>query len=78
MRDYRLIDSDSHTLEPPHIWNTWLPKKFVDQAPQLGRFEFAADAAEETTRDLINEERTARGASALTPAQHRANYRSNL
>ncbi len=20
MRDYRLIDADSHTLEPPHLW----------------------------------------------------------
>ncbi len=30
-----MIDADSHTLEPPQIWTTWLPKKFHDRAPQL-------------------------------------------
>ena len=34
VREYRLIDADSHTLEPPHIWDTWLPKKFQNRAPQ--------------------------------------------
>ncbi|HJO24400.1 MAG: hypothetical protein QF890_04590 [Myxococcota bacterium] len=32
-RDDRSIDADFHTLEPPHIWTTWLPKKFRDHAP---------------------------------------------
>ena len=26
MRAYRLVDADCHTLEPPHLWETWLPK----------------------------------------------------
>ena len=35
MREYRLIDADCHTVEPPHIWETWLPKQFHDRAPTL-------------------------------------------
>ncbi len=44
MREYRMIDSDSHTLEPPHIWTTWLPKKFHDRAPQLVKDKDGGDA----------------------------------
>ena len=29
-RDYQLISGDSHVLEPPHIWTTYMPKKFHD------------------------------------------------
>ncbi len=35
MREYRLVDADSHTLEPPHIWERWLPAAYRDRAPQL-------------------------------------------
>ena len=44
MRDYRVIDSDSHTLEPPHIWTTWLPKQHVAAAPQLVKDKDGGDA----------------------------------
>ncbi len=44
MREYRLIDADSHTLEPPHIWDTWLPKKFQNRAPQLVKDKDGGDA----------------------------------
>ena len=44
MRDYRLIDADSHTLEPPHIWTNWLPKRFHDRAPQLVKDAEGGDA----------------------------------
>ena len=44
MREYRLIDADSHTLEPPHIWSSWLPKKFHDRAPQLVKDSEGGDA----------------------------------
>ena len=30
-RDYQLISADSHVLEPPHIWTTYMPKKFHDK-----------------------------------------------
>lgn len=44
MRDYRLIDADCHVVEPPHIWETWLPKKYQDRAPKLVKDEEGGDA----------------------------------
>ena len=44
MREYRLVDADCHVLEPKHIWQTWLPKKFQDRAPQLVKDEAGGDA----------------------------------
>jgi predicted TIM-barrel fold metal-dependent hydrolase len=34
-RTYNVISADSHVLEPPHIWTTYLPKKFHDKAPRV-------------------------------------------
>ena len=39
-----MLDADSHTLEPPHIWTRWLPKKFHDRAPQLVKDADGGDA----------------------------------
>ncbi|UCE86566.1 MAG: amidohydrolase family protein [Deltaproteobacteria bacterium] len=44
MRDYRLIDADCHVVEPPHIWEQWLPKKFRDRAPKLVKDDEGGDA----------------------------------
>ena len=44
MRAYRLVDADCHTLEPPHLWETWLPKGFHDRAPKLVKDEEGGDA----------------------------------
>lgn len=44
MRNYRLIDADSHTLEPKHIWTTYLPKKFHERAPKLVKDADGGDA----------------------------------
>jgi predicted TIM-barrel fold metal-dependent hydrolase len=44
MRAYRLIDADCHTLEPPHLWETWLPRAFRDRAPRLVKDEEGGDA----------------------------------
>ena len=44
MPAYRLIDADCHTVEPPHIWDTWLPKEFHDRAPQLVKDDEGGDA----------------------------------
>jgi predicted TIM-barrel fold metal-dependent hydrolase len=44
MREYRLVDADCHTVEPPHLWETWLPKEFHDRAPQLVKDEEGGDA----------------------------------
>ena len=43
MREYRLIDADCHVVEPPHIWETWLPKAFQDRAPKLVKDEDGGD-----------------------------------
>lgn len=44
MREYRLIDADCHTLEPTHMWDEWLPKKFHDRAPKLVKDDEGGDA----------------------------------
>ena len=44
MREYRLIDADCHVVEPPHIWDRWLPKKFHDRAPKLVKDDEGGDA----------------------------------
>jgi predicted TIM-barrel fold metal-dependent hydrolase len=32
---YEIVDADTHILEPPDIWKTWLPKQYQDKAPKL-------------------------------------------
>lgn len=44
MPEYRIIDADCHVVEPPHIWDRWLPKEFHDRAPQLVKDEEGGDA----------------------------------
>ncbi len=44
MPRYRLIDADCHTVEPPHIWETWLPAEYRDRAPRLVKDEEGGDA----------------------------------
>jgi predicted TIM-barrel fold metal-dependent hydrolase len=43
-RAYRLIDADCHVVEPPHIWERWLPKPYHDQAPKLVKDDEGGDA----------------------------------
>jgi predicted TIM-barrel fold metal-dependent hydrolase len=35
MPRYEIISADAHILEPIDIWETWLPKPFLDKAPKL-------------------------------------------
>lgn len=37
MSAYQIISADAHILEPPHIWDAWLPKRFADRAPKLAK-----------------------------------------
>ncbi len=37
MTDYRIVSADAHVLEPPHIWQRWLPAALQDRAPQLAK-----------------------------------------
>jgi predicted TIM-barrel fold metal-dependent hydrolase len=41
---YRIIDCDQHVIEPPDLWEKWLPAKFQDQAPKLVKDEDGGDA----------------------------------
>ena len=35
MTKYRIVDADCHVLEPPDIWQNWLPEKYQEKAPKL-------------------------------------------
>lgn len=34
-RDYTVVDSDAHVLEPPDLWTRYLEAKYRDQAPRV-------------------------------------------
>ena len=49
-REYNLISADSHILEPPHLWTTYMPSKFHHKVPRVvpdgeggEAWQFAAD-----------------------------------
>ena len=46
MPNYRLIDADCHTLEPKHIWTSYLPERFHEKAPRLVKDGDGGDAWE--------------------------------
>ncbi len=33
----KIISVDDHVVEPPHLWQTWLPAKFRDKGPKVER-----------------------------------------
>src|SRR6266446_2736439 len=41
---YEVISADAHILEPPNIWETWLPQKYQDKAPKLVKDVDGGDA----------------------------------
>lgn len=45
-REYRIVSADGHTIEPPHMWETYLPKKFHAQMPRLVKDPDGGDAWE--------------------------------
>ncbi len=44
MREYRIIDADQHIVEPPDLWEQWLPEKYRAEAPKLVKDEEGGDA----------------------------------
>ena len=32
-----IISVDDHVVEPPHVWETWLPERFRDRGPKVER-----------------------------------------
>lgn len=45
-RVYRIISADGHTIEPPHMWERYLPSKFHDRMPKLVKDPDGGDAWE--------------------------------
>ena len=43
---YNVISCDGHTIEPPHMWETYLPSKFHAQMPRLVKDPEGGDAWE--------------------------------
>jgi predicted TIM-barrel fold metal-dependent hydrolase len=41
---YEIVSADAHVLEPPHIWDRWLGKKYQDKAPKLVKDSDGGDA----------------------------------
>ena len=39
MREFKLMDGDSHVIEPPDLWQSRVPAKYKDRAPRMERFE---------------------------------------
>ncbi len=42
--DYKIIDCDQHVIEPPDLWERYLPQRFHDQAPKRVQDEDGGDA----------------------------------
>jgi predicted TIM-barrel fold metal-dependent hydrolase len=42
--DHAVISADAHVLEPPHIWDTWLPRPHRHKAPVLTQDADGGDA----------------------------------
>ena len=40
----QVVDADCHILEPPDIWENWLPSKYEDKAPKLVKDAEGGDA----------------------------------
>ena len=33
----KIISVDDHVVEPPHVWQTWLPEKWRERGPRVER-----------------------------------------
>ncbi len=42
--EYKIIDCDQHVIEPPDLWETYLPSQYQDQAPKRCKDEDGGDA----------------------------------
>ena len=40
----KIISVDDHVVEPPHVWQTWLPEKHRAAGPRRGSGEVAGGA----------------------------------
>jgi predicted TIM-barrel fold metal-dependent hydrolase len=54
MHHYRLISADSHVNEPPDLWTSRVPARYVDRAPRIDSFEQGDAWVLEGVDDPIN------------------------
>lgn len=52
----KIISVDDHVVEPPHVWQTWLPEKHREKGPRVerkrwGKFRLKKGAKYEMTED---------------------------
>ena len=52
----KIISVDDHVVEPPHVWQTWLPEKYREKGPRSerkrwGAFRLKKGAKYEMTED---------------------------
>src|ERR1019366_1769669 len=52
----RIISVDDHVVEPPHVWQTWLPEKHRERGPRVerkkwGRFQILSGAKYDMVED---------------------------
>jgi predicted TIM-barrel fold metal-dependent hydrolase len=54
----KIISVDDHVVEPPHVWQTWLPKKYRERGPRVEQGKFAGFVHKAGARydNLIDEE----------------------
>ena len=45
-RKFNIVSADGHTMEPPHVWETYLPDRFHDRMPRLVKDPEGGDAWE--------------------------------
>ncbi len=45
-REYRIVNADGHTIEPPDMWQRYVPKKFHDRIPRIVKDPMGGDAWE--------------------------------
>ena len=38
----KIISVDDHVVEPPHVWQTWLPTKYREKGPHVERKRWGA------------------------------------
>jgi hypothetical protein len=56
----KIISVDDHVVEPPHVWQTWLPEKWRERGPRVerkrwGAFRLRKGAKYEMTEDAEGE-----------------------
>ncbi len=43
MSTMKIISADSHIIEPPDIWKKWVPAKFQERVPKMGKDKLGGD-----------------------------------